>query len=253
MIEGVSSLYYREMRIWTRTLWMVVSSFSTPILYLVLFGLAMGGLIPPINYQGKNISYFLFLLPGVIAMSLNTTGSSVSWTVFMDRQMGSLEQIFSSRVSRSAYGIAKILSAETQSFIQVFLILTIGLLIVEEQNSIANLPLFILSTFLGSLFFSSFYITLSARVRSNDLLNAVMGLILLPMMFCSTMFYPLNAMPTWLRIVAKVNPMTYIANCLRISLIGSMEQISVDIFVLCVIALLLFIASMISLRKIHIV
>ena len=253
MFEGVSSLYYREMRIWTRTLWMIVSSFSTPILYLVLFGLAMGGLVPPISYQGKYISYFLFLLPGVIAMSLNTTGTSVSWTVFIDRQMGSLEQIFSSRVSRFAYGIAKILSAETQSFIQILLILTVGLLVVKEHSAIANLPLFMLSAFLGSLFFSSFYITLSSRIRSNDLLNAVMGLLLLPMMFCSTMFYPLNAMPTWLRIVATVNPMTYIANCLRISLIGSMEQLSGDIVVLCVIAVLLFIASMVSLRKIHIV
>jgi hypothetical protein len=55
MMKGLPSLYYREMRIWTRTYWMMIVSLSTPILYILLFGLAMTGLIQQIEYQGEEI------------------------------------------------------------------------------------------------------------------------------------------------------------------------------------------------------
>ncbi len=253
MMKGLRSLYYREMRIWSRTYWMIVLSLSTPILYILLFGLAMTGLIQGIDYQGKEIDYLLFLLPGMIAMGIHGCGMNACWTLFMDRQMGTLEQILSSPVTRSAYGFGKILSVVTQSFIQVFLILVVGLPLVGKEISIANLPLLLFSAFLGGVCFCSFYMILASIIKTNDLLSTISTLIMMPMMFCSSMFYPLDMIPSTLRYLAYANPMTYIANTLRAGLIGSLsKQVSIELLVLCAFSIALFSASVLSLRRIRI-
>ena len=253
MMKGLPSLYYREMHIWSRTYWMIIISLSTPILYILLFGLAMTGLIQQIEYQGKEIEYLLFLLPGMIAMGIHGCGMNTCWTLFMDRQMGTLEQILSSPVSRSAYGFGKVLSVVTQSFIQVLLILVVGLPLVGMGISVANLPLLLFSAFLGGVCFCSFYMILASTIKSNDLLSTISTLIMMPMMFCSSMFYPLDMIPSSLQYVAYANPMTYIANSLRAGLIGTWtDQVSIELLVLCAFSIALFSISVLSLRRIKI-
>jgi ABC-2 type transport system permease protein len=252
-MKGLLSLYYREMRIWSRTYWMMIVSLSTPILYILLFGLVMTRLVQQIEYQGKEIDYLLFLLPGMIAMGIHSCGVSTCWTPTMDRQMGTLEQILSSPTTRSAYGFGKILSVVTQSFIQVLLILVVGLPLVGKAILVNNLPLLLFSAFLGGVCFCSFYMILASAFKSNDLLSMVSTLIMMPMMFCSSMFYPLDMMPSILRYVAYANPMTYIANSLRVGLIGSWcDQVLLELLVLCAFSIALFYMSVLSLKRIRI-
>jgi ABC-2 type transport system permease protein len=254
MFEGAFALYYREMRIWSRTWYMIVTFIATPIFLIALFGLAMSGLVPEMEYQGENINYLLFLIPGVIAMGIHGNASSVLWNIFSERRWGGLEQILSAPVSRSAYGLSKILLVVTQSLIQLPLILLIGYALVEKQILIPNnLLLLLVATFLGSICFCSFYMILGSTIGTQDLLITVINLIMMPMIFCSSMFYPLEMMPYWLGTIAKLNPMTYIADGLRAGLIGSINpEILLGILVLFIFSLVLFTASVISMRKVRI-
>lgn len=253
-MNGLASLYYREMRIWSRTGWMIILSISTPILYILLFGLSMTGLIGHMEYQGEQIDYLLFILPGIMAMGIHGSGMNVSWTFFSDKRWGALEQILSSPVTRSAYGLGKILSVVTQSFIQVFFILVVGLPLVKIKLFIANLPLLCFSAFLGGVCFCSLYIILASRIDSNDLLSTISNLIIFPMIFCSSMFYPLETMPSpVLKVIAQINPMTYLVDCLRASLIGSFSfQIGLELSVLSCFAIALFSISIFSIKRVHI-
>jgi ABC-2 type transport system permease protein len=171
----------------------------------------------------------------------------------MDRQMGTLEQILSSPVTRSAYGFGKILSVVTQSFIQVLLILVIGLPLAGREISIANLPPSPLFCIFGRSLLLLFYMIPASAIKSNDFLSMISTLIMMPMMFCSTMFYPLGMIPSSLRYVTYANPMTYIADSLRAGLIGPLsDQALFELLVLCIFSVALFSASALSLRRMRI-
>jgi ABC-2 type transport system permease protein len=45
-------------------------------------------------------------------------------------------------------------------------------------------------------------------------------LIMMPLFFASSALYPIAIMPTWLQIVARVNPLTYQVHALRVLLLG---------------------------------
>ena len=251
MTKGLASLYYRELRVMSRQSWATLTPLITSLFYLFLFGLGMRTLIgEEIFLEGESVDYVLFLAPGVIAMGIISIAQSSGWTLWNDRDWGMLEELLSCPVSSSAYILAKILCTLTLSLIQAFLVLLIGLPLIKGGIFVANIPLVLLSTLLGGVCFFSLFMPLMSRIRSTNLLVAVMTLIYLPMILCSSMFYPLEEAPGWFRIVAHINPMTYTVDILRAGVIGvGDQQILWEILVLFIFSVSLFGVSVISLRK----
>jgi ABC-2 type transport system permease protein len=69
----------------------------------------------------------------------------------------------------------------------------------------------------GWFFFLSIFAFL---IRRNDTFNLVINVIYFVLMFLSSVFYPLDKVPTWLRAVAMVNPLSWHADCLRFLTLG---------------------------------
>jgi ABC-2 type transport system permease protein len=71
-------------------------------------------------------------------------------------------------------------------------------------------------------------------------------LLTMPMFFASNAIYPLDIMPGWLRVIAQINPLTYLIDALRGLMISGGESVhgyAVDFAVmLAVFATLLFVA-----------
>jgi ABC-2 type transport system permease protein len=70
----------------------------------------------------------------------------------------------------------------------------------------------------GWFFFLSIF---ALRIRRNDMFNTVLNLFYFVLMFASTMFYPLDGMPVWLRTVSTLNPLTWHTDALRYLTIGA--------------------------------
>ena len=47
-----------------------------------------------------------------------------------------------------------------------------------------------------------------------------MQLLIFPLMFLSGVFFPVNSVPTWLAVIAKVNPVTYGVDAIRQVFLG---------------------------------
>jgi ABC-2 type transport system permease protein len=52
-------------------------------------------------------------------------------------------------------------------------------------------------------------------VRTRERFMGIGQVITMPIFFASNAIYPLSIMPTWLRIVARANPLTYEVDALR--------------------------------------
>jgi ABC-2 type transport system permease protein len=70
--------------------------------------------------------------------------------------------------------------------------------------------------------------------------QAINQFLVFPLYFLSGALYPLTSVPTWLRIVANVNPMSYAVDALRDVLIGQTHfGLAKDFIVLIVTAIIL--------------
>jgi ABC-2 type transport system permease protein len=58
----------------------------------------------------------------------------------------------------------------------------------------------------------------AAPLRSVENFAAVINVVLFPLLFVSGALYPTTGMPAWLRIVARLNPVTYQVDLMRLAL-----------------------------------
>jgi ABC-2 type transport system permease protein len=91
---------------------------------------------------------------------------------------------------------------------------------------------------LGSAFFSCLSMTIAGIVLSRDRLMGIGQAITMPLFFGSNALYPLSVMPSWLRVVSKVNPLSYEVDALRGLLLGTHAHLALDFGVLAVAAAL---------------
>jgi ABC-2 type transport system permease protein len=90
--------------------------------------------------------------------------------------------------------------------------------------------------------------TLAGLVRSRDRLMGIGQAITMPLFFASNALYPVDVMPAWLRMLSKVNPLSYEVDVLRALLIGTPFHV-VDIVVLLVAAAIGIITASKLLRR----
>jgi ABC-2 type transport system permease protein len=55
----------------------------------------------------------------------------------------------------------------------------------------------------------------AARIRSMQSFFALVQMFLLPMFFLSGALYPLSNLPTWLRVLTRIDPLTYAVDPMR--------------------------------------
>jgi ABC-2 type transport system permease protein len=248
---GLAALLFREGKIWWGLRYLVFTSLFTPLLYFFLLGTGMREMMGEMLFNGSPVDdYILFLTPGIIGMGIVSTAISSGTTSFNERQWGTFERVLTLPVSRSSYVLAKILVAMILSIGQLLFILLVGIPLVEGGLYCDNIGLVLLATLLGVVCFCSLITPIALSIKSSTEFYGLTGIMLLPIILCSSAFYPLEAMPSWLRIIAYINPMTYMVDVLRAGFVGPWgSQIFWELLILCAFTIFFLAISIISLRR----
>ena len=162
--------------------------------------------------------YFSFMAVGMIAFTALFTTAFSGMSVVWDRRLGFLNKALSTPVSRGVIVFSKVLSAALRSMFQAGIIIVIAIAFGLHFGASFN-PIYVLGVF-AMLFLicvglSSMFIAITIRSTRIETPMAVMNLITLPLMFASNAFFPTSIMPSWLKAVAQVNPMTYTTDAVR--------------------------------------
>jgi ABC-2 type transport system permease protein len=121
-----------------------------------------------------------------------------------------------SPASRSALVFGKAVSAGFRGVIQAVVIyLTVLALRVQVRWNPLAIAGVVLAVMLGSAIFSTFSLIIACLVKSRERFMGIGQLMTMPLFFASNAIYPLALMPGWLRVVATVNPLTYLVDVLR--------------------------------------
>jgi ABC-2 type transport system permease protein len=203
-----------------------------PVLWLVIFGETFNKLhaIPT-----GNVPYLDFLAPGIIAQSGLFVAIFYGIQIIWERDAGVLTKLLVTPTPRSALILGKSFAAGIRALAQVIVVLVLSVILGVALS--AN-PVHILGTFvvvmLGSAFFSCLSMTIAGLVLKRDRLMGIGQMITMPLFFASNALYPVKIMPDWLRILSKVNPLSYEVDALRGMLIGTPANLGLDFGVLIV-------------------
>jgi len=123
-------------------------------------------------------------------------------------------------MTRAQFLLGKILFNTLLSLLQASLTIGAGALVLGIDIRWDLVPLALVGVGAGTAGWVFFLSSFALRIRRNDMFNTFINVAYFVMMFASTMFYPMEALPGGLQIVAWVNPLTWHTDALRFFTIG---------------------------------
>jgi ABC-2 type transport system permease protein len=214
---GVYTIWYRDvLRFWYDKARMF-SALLFPIFFLVIFG---AGLTRSIGMMAEGIDFIQFMYPGIIAMSVLMGAFMSGVSIVWDREYGFLKEVLVAPISRISVAVGRTLGSATVATIQGIMILVLAPLVKVSLTVwmvVVLIPLsFLLAASMGSL-----GILLASRIKSTEAFQAIMQMLMFPMMFLSGVFFPLQNLPSWMSIIVKFNPATYGVAAIRQVVLGN--------------------------------
>jgi ABC-2 type transport system permease protein len=206
-----------------------------PVLWLVVFGETFSRIraIPT-----GNVPYLDYLAPGIIAQSALFVSIFYGIQIIWERDAGVLTKLMVTPTPRAALVAGKAFAAGIRSLAQAVTVLVVAALLgVGLTWNPLKLLAVIVIVVLGAAFFSCLSVTIAGLVLQRDRLMGIGQAITMPLFFASNALYPVSIMPTWLRVVSHINPLTYEVAGLRGLLIGQPTTLWLDFLVLIVAAL----------------
>ncbi len=204
---------------------LIGQAYATKIMAETASRLGRGsGVTPPIQFltqvwYNPDLASAYFMIPGVIGMILYViTTMLTATTIVRERERGTIEQLIVTPIRSWELVVGKVLPYVVLGFFDTFEVLVLGhwWFGVPVRGSLA---LVIESS--GLLLLSSLGIGLFASTIANTQQEAmlVVWMTLLPSIFLSGFFFPLEAMPPFLQGVAYIIPLRYYLIIIRSLLI----------------------------------
>ena len=186
-----------------------------PVLWVVLFGVGMksimGSAIP-----GGGDAYVTFMVPGIVALSAlgGAVGGGSVWLT--ERLRGIVKEYLVAPIPRLSILMGNALSTMTKSLFQAAIILIVGLLMGANLSSNPLGWLGGLVLVAGyALGFSGVALATASATDNPGAYHSMIMLLNLPLLFLSNALYPLESLPTWMRIGALINPTSYVIDGVR--------------------------------------
>ena len=189
------------------------------------------------------------LIPGLLALTILFSTSSMEATVIVfERRIGSLERLLLAPLRLPALLAGKLLGGMTFGLTVTLVVLVVSLAIFGAAGT--NWLMLFLALLLSATAFSGLGAFVSVAVREVFEAQTLANFIRFPMMFLGGVFVPLASMPAWLQVIARLLPLTYSVEALRVALSGGSSVIAaIDLGALAAFSLIFFILAVTTLAR----
>lgn len=197
-----------------RAYWIGQFVFPLAVIGVAGFGLRNAEWLQGAGYGGA-------LASGILVLVVGSGAVGGGFSLIEDRDSGFLRALLVAPVSRTSIVLAKLGARVAVSVVLVSLLLvplTLGTAIRLPHPGAALVALVGVTAF-----FVALGIALAVRLRRLESFRTFAALATIPLYLCSGILYPISDLPSFLRIVAYLNPMTYGADLFRWGLLGVHE------------------------------
>lgn len=180
--------------------------------------------------SGANLNYVDFMIPGIAALiAIASIAITLSSSISYEREHGILGGIIVSSVNRSSYLMGKTLAYTVDGIIKGFIALLAAQIYFGSGFNAPLRILFILA--LGSFAFASFGMIISVLSPNQKISSAIIIGYVVPTIFFSGLFIPVDQMPNIAQILSKLFPLTFMSDAMqRISILNyQIPQLLTDV------------------------
>src|SRR5450432_4049664 len=206
------TLWWREVVRFYRQKARVVGVIASPVLFWLVIGSGFGTSFRSGDGAGQH--YLEYFYPGALIMIVLFTSIFTMMSVIEDRKEGFLLSVLVAPVPRSAIVLGKVLGGTTLSAAQglFFLIFApfAGVHIRPAQIVLVPIVVFLISFSLTALGFA-----IAWPMDSSQAFHGIINLFLIPLWLLSGAMFPLAGASGWIRVIMRLNPLTYGVEALR--------------------------------------
>src|SRR5215217_4070059 len=202
----------RNMRHFMRQPQLLLFSTIQPIMFVLLFSYVFGGAIGGSLPEG--VSYKDFLLPGIFVQSTAFRATQTAIGLSEDMKRGVIDRFRSMPMARSA-----VLAGRTIAVIVLMTIVGYAIGFRFQEGPLeAVASILVVAMFGYALSWIFVYVGLIAK--GPEAAQSAGFVAIFPLVFASSIFVPVDTMPSWLQSIADVSPVTATADAARALAIG---------------------------------
>src|ERR1022692_2811588 len=207
------SLWWREIVRFYRQRARVVGVIASPLLFWLVIGSGFGTSFRSNGTAGGQ-HYLDYFFPGALIMIVLFTAIFTMMSVIEDRKEGFLLSVLVAPVSRSVIVLGKVLGGATLATAQglIFLVFAPAL---GVHFTLASFGLTVLAIFLVAFSLTALGFIIAWPMDSTAGFHAVINLFLIPLWLLSGSLFPLSGASIWIRLLMRINPLTYGTEALR--------------------------------------
>ena len=222
----------------------VLPGLITSALYIAIFGFTLEQRISEI----QGVPYTLFILPGLIMMNtLTNATANTSSSMLQMKLLQQLPDLLTAPLSGLEISLAYIIGGTVRGMVNGILVLFLGMILIgmpvkDPLGTIAFI-------FLVSWAFSSMGLLLGQLSESWDQLAMMQNFFLTPLSFLGGIFYSIKMLPDWAQTLSYINPIYYMINGIRYTILGVSDSNVVISYVMAIILTFAFTLSSVLLME----
>lgn len=188
-----------------------------PVMFVVMFAYVFGGAIAIPGSGGSSQAYREFLMGGIMAQTLVFTAFGVALGIANDRKNQAVDRFRSLPIASGALLGGHAVANLIKSLLPIFIMSVTGYVIGWRIRGSALETLGAYALMVGFAFAMIWVgVLLGSLVGTPEGVNGIAFAVLFPLTFIASTFVPLSSMPGPLQTIAAWNPVTTLADALRI-------------------------------------
>jgi ABC-2 type transport system permease protein len=210
------TLWWREIVRFYRQPGRVVGVLASPLVFWAVLGSGFGTSFRSGGGAGQQ-HYLDYSYPGILILIVLFTSIFTMMSVIEDRKEGFLLSVLVAPVPRTAIVLGKVLGGTTLAAVQGLIFLIFAPFAGVHLN-LLQILLVAVVVFLVSFSLTALGFAIAWPMDSTQAFHGIVNLFLIPLWLLSGALFPLSGASGWIRIIMRVNPLTYGVEALRVLL-----------------------------------
>jgi ABC-2 type transport system permease protein len=205
----------RVSKLWTQT---VLASVVSSILFILVFGLSLGGRIKQVG----DVDYEVFIVPGLLAMAMvQAAYANNASTIFQARSDRYVNDVLSAPMRpwqmTLGYTVGGLFRAlAIGGLLLVLAVLLVGVPVERPFALLAAVALLL-------TLFSALGIVVGIYAETWDHTTFIANIVILPLTFVGGVFYSVDVLSSPWQELSHVNPIFYLVNAVRFGFLGESD------------------------------
>jgi len=217
-MDIVYAIWLRSMKRFFRSRSGVIGSVLMPFFVLLFLGIGLNNVV---TLPGLGGDYLLFLIPGMVTMSVMFTAVGAGVQILWDRRFGFLKVTLVAPVTRLEIMAGQTAGGATNAILQGCFILIPALLLLGLRiHTLAGVVVTLFFMALIGIGFTAFGIAIASRMEDTTGFQLIMNFVMLPIFGLSGAIFPISSLPPWAAPFTLIDPLTYGVEGMRYGLTG---------------------------------